>query len=146
MSKTSIRTARKYSTDEILAMENLFHLTDLPEENRTGVMKIINPINWFVIQFNLSEYEGKTVTVKFSADVKRSGAAGTLRWQINNRNYPTVGKPVSTANKDVWHTMKGEWTGHLSASPPVLYLSTWRNDSERTTFYIDNVTLEVVLV
>jgi hypothetical protein len=137
---------KKYTKDEILSIAaSLFHVVDLPEENRTGVMRIVNPVDWFAIRFDLDEYEGQTVTVKFSAEVMRVGASGTLRWQINNSNYPAVGRAVSGANTDVWHKFSGEWTGKLTGSPPVIYLSTWRNDSERTTFYIDNVSLEVTV-
>jgi hypothetical protein len=66
-----------------------------------------------------------------------------MRWQINHKGYPIIGRTVSGANTDVWHKFSGEWTGKLLGSPPAVYLSTWRNDSERTTFYIDNVTLEI---
>jgi hypothetical protein len=131
--------------DKVLKLAaNLFHLVDLPEEKRTGVMKVVNPVDWFAVRFELDEYAGQTVTIKFSAEVKRIGAPGTLRWQINNSNYPFICKSVPSAKTDIWHKFKGEWTGALKGSPPVLYLSTWRNDSERTTFYIDNVSLEVV--
>jgi hypothetical protein len=138
------RKVKKYSRDEIMAAASLFHIVDLPGESRSGVMKIVNPVDWFVIYFVLAEYEGQAVTVKFSADVKRENAAGTLRWQINNKNYPVVGRSVSAAKTGVWHRFSGEWRGLFEGSPPLIYLSTWRNDSERTTFYIDNVSIEVI--
>ncbi|MCL2698033.1 MAG: hypothetical protein FWE74_08125 [Oscillospiraceae bacterium] len=141
MIKTNVK---KYSKGEVLESASLFNLIDLPGESRTQVMKVVNPVYWSVIDFTLNEYEGKTVTIKFSADVKRVDVAGTLRWQINNKNYPTVGNTVSGARANVWHKFKGEWAGVLTGTPPVIYLSTWRNDSERTTFYIDNVSIEVI--
>ncbi|MDR2533109.1 MAG: hypothetical protein LBC82_09745 [Oscillospiraceae bacterium] len=143
MGKAISKLTKRYSKDEVLAIASLFHVIDLPEDNRTGVMKVVNPISWSVIHFDLNEYAGQTVTIRFSADVKRVGVAGTLRWQINNNNYPAIGKQVSNAKADIWHTISGEWTGTLVGSPPSVYLGTWKNDSERTTFYIDNVTLEV---
>jgi len=127
-----------------MAIASPFFLTDLPEENRTRVMKVANPFSWFVVHFDLEEYEGKTVTIKFSAEVKRVGASGTMRWQINNKNYPVIGTQIYAAKQNAWHYFKGEWTGTLGGSPPCVYLSTWRNDSERTTFYIDNVSLEII--
>jgi len=136
--------SKKYRREEILKMDNLFNIVDLPEDKRTGVMKIVNPIDWFVVRFDLAEYAGQTVTVKFSADVKREGASGTLKWQINNKNYPAVGNTVYGAKIDIWHRFRGEWTGTLTDSQPVIYLNTWKNDSERTTFFIDNITLEVI--
>jgi hypothetical protein len=124
-------------------MDNLFHLIDLPEENRTRVMSVVNPVDWYVVKFDLSEFRGKKATVKFSAEVKRIGKAGTLCWQINNKNFPRVGAAVYGARTNDWHRTGGEWVGIIEDSAPVIYLNTWRNDSERTTFYIDNITLEV---
>ena len=144
LNKEPAGLSKKYTKDEIMAKSSMFHVVNMPEENRTGVIRVVNPVDWFVIHIDLDEYEGQTVTIKFSADVKRIGAAGTLRWQINNKTYPIIGKAISGAKTDVWHKFKGEWTGTLIGSPPCIYLSTWRNDSERTTFYIDNITLEVV--
>ncbi|MCL2638240.1 MAG: hypothetical protein FWD48_07695 [Oscillospiraceae bacterium] len=138
------KKTKKYSKKEILKMDNLFNLVDLPDENRTGVMKVVNPVDWSVVRFDLSEFTGKTVSVKFYADVKREGASGSLTWQINNKNFPAVGMRVYNAKTDIWHKTGGEWTGVLTDSQPVIYLNTWKNDSERTTFYIDNITLEIV--
>ena len=143
MNKTKLELTKKYTKDEIMAIAGLYCIANLPEENRTRVMKVINPISWSVIHFDLDEYVKQTVTIKFSADIKRVGVAGTLRWQINNKNYPVIGRQISNAKTDIWHTISGEWTGLLAGSPPAIYLSTWKNDSERTTFYIDNVVIEV---
>jgi hypothetical protein len=140
MSKIMIK---KYSQDELFNMDNLFHIVDLPEENRTRVMQVVNPVDWHVVKFDLSEFTGKKVTVKFSAEVKRTGKAGTLSWQINNKNFPSVGRAVYGARTNDWHKTGGEWTGFIEDSAPVIYLNTWRNDSERTTFYIDEIKLEV---
>jgi len=138
-SKTKI-----FTKDEIMSRASLFALVDLKEEGRTAVMKVVNPFDWHVIRFDLDEYAKQSVKIKFSADVKRTGASGTLCWQINNNNYPALGR-VSGANKDVWHKTSGEWSGFLENTNPTIYLNTWRNDSERSTFYIDKVTIEVTL-
>ncbi|MCL2018861.1 MAG: hypothetical protein FWG70_03790 [Oscillospiraceae bacterium] len=126
-------------------MAALYTITDIPEENRTRVMKVVNPVDWFIILLDLSDYKEQVVTIKLSAQVMRVGAAGTLRWQINNSRYPSVGQAVYGAKPNIWHEIGGEWTGALNGSPPVVYLNTWRNDSERTTFYIDNVQLTVTV-
>jgi ferredoxin len=137
-------TAKKYKKAELMEIASLFQLVDLPEENRKGVMRVANPIDWSVVHFDLAEYSEQVVTIKFSADVKRIGAAGSLRWQITNKNYPTVGTPVPNAAQNKWFTMSGEWTGTLEGEVPAIYLNTWRNNSEKTTYFIDNVALEII--
>ena len=136
---------KKFSRDELLNIAGLFQIVDLPEEKRTGVMRVINPLDWSVVHFFLPEYSGQVVTIKFSAEVKRVGASGALRWQINNKNYPTVGTPVPNAAQNKWHKMSGEWSGTLTDSNPVFYLNTWKNNSEKTTYYIDNLSLEITV-
>jgi len=138
-----MKKTKSYNKDEILAMENLFLLVDLPEENRTRVIKVVNPFDWHVVRFTLDGFAKQRVTVRFSADVKRVGVAGSLTWQINNKNYPSVGMTVYGAKTDVWHKCVGEWTGFLEDGNPMVYLNTWKNNSEKTTYYIDNVKLEV---
>ncbi|MCL2109176.1 MAG: hypothetical protein FWH20_07520 [Oscillospiraceae bacterium] len=145
MPKTKLKPAKskQFTQAEIFKIASLYCITDLPEQNRTHVMKVGNPIGWSVVHFDLADYAGRTVTIKFSAEVMRVGAAGTLRWQINNKNYPSIGQAIYGAKQNIWHRTSGEWTGVLSGSPPCIYLNTWRNDSERTTFYIDKINIEI---
>ena len=118
---------------------------DLPEENRTGVLEVAHTAEWYAAQCDLSAYSKQTVTIKFSADVKRVGASGDLRWQLNNAKYPCVGNNIKKAAADRWHKMWGEWTGVLDNPSSVLYLCTWRNNSEITTYYIDNFTVQIIV-
>jgi hypothetical protein len=124
-----------------------FTIVDLPEENRSGVMKVVNPGGWTVAMCDLAKFKEHIVTITFSADVKRVGAAGELRWQINNHDYPTIGDAIGNAAADTWHSMSGQWTGPiiscLQPGPRVLYLSTWKNNSNGTTYYIDNFKIEI---
>lgn len=130
-----------------LASTGPFEIVDLPEENRSGVMKIANPSGWTVAMLNLNKYKDHIISIRYSADVKRAGAAGDLRWQVNNDDYPTVGSDIANAAPDVWHAMGGEWTGPVIKSdhpaPRAFYLSTWNNNSPSTTYYIDNFQIEV---
>jgi len=127
-------------------LEGSFQLVELTDENRTGVMELVNPKNWFAVGYKLNAYAEKYVNIKFSVDIKRVGEAGNLWWQINNVDYPVIGG-VENAAPDVWHTINGEWTGFI-VHPfiPYFYLSTWKNNSENTTYYIDNFTIEIIPV
>ena len=118
---------------------------DLPEENRTGVLEIINPKEWCAAQCDLSLYKQQYVTIRFSADVKRVGAAGNLTWQVNSERYPSIGNSIKKAAADIWYKMSGEWTGVLTNSYPAFYLSTWKNKSDVTTYYIDNFNIDVAV-
>jgi hypothetical protein len=122
-----------------------YQIVDLYEENRTGVYEIKSTEEWCVVYCCLKAYAEKLVTLRFSADVKRVGASGDLAWQINNRRYPTIGNQIKKAAADKWYKMSGEWTGTLTDSAPVFYLSTWKNNSERATYYIDNFNIEIIL-
>ncbi|MCL1822696.1 MAG: pyridoxamine 5'-phosphate oxidase family protein [Oscillospiraceae bacterium] len=130
-------------TVQELSVMGDFQIIDLPDENRTGVMEIKNPQGWAVTQYNLGAYKDKNVTVKFSVDIKRVGAAGDLNWQVNNNDYPSVGNSIENAAENTWHTMSGEWTGTPTVDYPALYLSTHGNNSKETIYYIDKFSVEI---
>jgi len=120
-----------------------YQIVDLPGENRTDVLKITKPDEWAVALYDLKDYKGKKITVTFSAEVKRVGANGTLNWQINNNDYPSVGNPINNAEAGTWHKMSGTWTGIPSDNNPWFYLNTYNNNSTSTTYYISNFTITV---
>ena len=120
-------------------------IVDFPEESRTGIMKITNA-EWSVVYCDLSAFKGKNVTIRYSVDVKRIGASGNLMWQVNNPDYPAVGLPIDDAAENIWHLMKGEWTGVLTVDDPNFSLSTWENNSDVTAYYIDNFNIEITEV
>jgi hypothetical protein len=101
-----------------------------------------------VALYDLSDYQGQEITVTFSAQVKRVGAAGNLDWQINNSDYPSL-KRITGAAENTWHSMSGTWTGTPTGNSdnpkPMFYLSTYLNSSGDTTYYIDNFTITVTL-
>jgi endo-1,4-beta-xylanase len=120
-----------------------YQIVDLAGENRTDVLKVTKPGEWAVALYDLKDYKGKRITVTFSAEVKRVGANGTLNWQINNSDYPSVGTPINNAEAGTWHKMSGTWTGIPSDNNPWLYLNTYKNNSASTTYYISNFTITV---
>lgn len=125
-----------------LSVKGSFETVDLPEENRSGVLKIDHPGGWHVAFYPMGMYKHNEVTIRFSADVKRSGASGDLRWQVNCNHYPVVGNEIIGAETDTWYSMSGEWTGTLIHNR-VFYLSTYKNNSKNTTYYIDNFKIEI---
>ena len=120
-----------------------YQIVDLPGENKTNVMKVVNPGEWAVALYDLSSYKGQNKTITFSAQVKRVGSAGTLNWQVNNSDYPSVGTPINNASAEIWHNMSGTWTGTPSNDSPSFFLSTYENNSASTTYYISNFTITV---
>jgi Glycosyl hydrolases family 11. len=120
-----------------------YQVVDLPSESKTNVLKVVNPGEWAVALYDLSSYKGQNKTFSFSAQVKRVGAAGTLNWQVNNSDYPSVGTPINNAAAGTWHSMSGTWTGTPSDDSPKFYLSTHENNSGSTTYYISNFTITV---
>lgn len=138
--------SKKENTSKVvtpLFIKGFFETVDLPDENRSGVIKIINPSGWNVALYKLDQFKNHVVDIRFSADVKRIETAGDLRWQINNSDYPTVGNPIENAEADIWYSMKGEWTGTL-INNRVFYLSTYNSNSKTTIYYIDNFKIEIV--
>lgn len=125
-----------------LSVIGSFEKVNFQREKRNDVIKVVNPNKWNVVYFKLAKFKDDIVNIKFSVDVKRIGATGELRWQINNSDYPTIGNVIENAETDIWYTMSGEWTGELINSR-FFYLSTHNNNSNDTTFYIDNFNIEI---
>jgi len=110
------------------------------------LLKVVNPSGaeaWAVALSSLSSIKDQNRKITFSADVMRVGAAGTLNWQINNSDYPSVGTPISNAAASTWYNMSGTWTGTPTDDTPYLYLSTHENNSSTTTYYVKNFTITI---
>jgi len=145
--ETFVGLYNAYNSNSYISLSSpvTYRVVNLPDENRNNVLKVINPGEWAVAFNDLSSYKNKKVTITFSAQVKRVGAAGTLNWQINNSDYPSVGTPINNAAAGTWHTMSGTWTGTPSDDGPKLFLSTYQNNSASTTYYISNFTVTVTV-
>jgi len=120
-----------------------YQIVYLSGENRTNVIEVANPGLWSVVHYNLDRYKGQHITLTYSVDVKRVGAAGTLRWEVNNNDYPAIGNQIENAETNTWYTMSGEWTGTPSGTYPSFYLTTHESNSQETTYYIDNFTITI---
>jgi len=117
--------------------------TTVTEGSRDNVIKIdASKLDWMAASYDLSAYKDKEIILILSVDVKREGAAGTLQWQINNSNYPTVASQ-SNAAVGTWYTMSGVWKGTPSSTYPALYLNNDKT-SGTTFYYIDNFTITIV--
>ena len=131
-----------YANLSNLSSSVAYQIVNLTGESRTDVMKVTNPSGYAVALYDLSAHKDTSVTITFSADVKRVGAAGTLNWQVNNSDYPSVGT-LSNAAAGTWHAMSWTWTGTPTADNPSFYLSTYQNNSDSTTYYIDDFTISI---
>jgi hypothetical protein len=129
------------TTMELSATGQL-EIVDLPEENRSGVMKITNPNKYQIALCKLSKFKDHVVNIRFSADVKRIGAVGDLRWQVSVPGYPEVGNVIENAETDIWYSMSGEWTGALIGAR-YFYLSPYNSNTAGTAYYIDNFHFEI---
>ena len=117
---------------------------NIPGENRVYVTEVAQPSSWAVAFCELGrDYSSKHITLTFSAEVMRVGAAGNLCWNINNSDYPVVGNSIENAAVDVWHTMSGTWTGTLTDEWPKLSLSSWENNSGDTVYFIDKFNIDM---
>ncbi|MCL2224609.1 MAG: pyridoxamine 5'-phosphate oxidase family protein [Defluviitaleaceae bacterium] len=113
-------------------------------EGRVGVVEVVKPQSWSVVHYELNGYKDKKINLKFSADVKRLGAAGEIKWEINNEHegYPIICN-IENAAPNTWHSFRGEWTGVPANEYPSLVVSTYENNSENTTYLISNFTIEI---
>jgi endo-1,4-beta-xylanase len=121
-----------------------YQVVDLPLEQRQDVIKVRGAdTQWAIVTYSLKEYQGKEITIQFSADVKRTGAAGNLNWQVNNApDYPTVAY-LENAAAGVWHHMRGRRVVTPVDNNPVLYLTNWENNAHNTIYYIANIILTI---
>jgi len=119
--------------------------TNVTDGERTGIIKVDGSklsSNFAVVQYSLTEYKNKEITISFSVDIKREGSAGNLNWQINNSNYPSVGSQ-NNASVGQWYNITGTWKGTPTDNNPVLYLSTYENNSNTAMFFIDNFKITI---
>ncbi|MDR0290795.1 MAG: endo-1,4-beta-xylanase [Treponema sp.] len=121
-----------------------YKIVNLPLEGRQNVIRVNGAdTNWAIVKYSLEDYKGKEITIQFSADVKRTGAAGTLNWQVNNApGYPTVSF-LENAAPGVWHRMRGRRIITPADDNPVLYLTNWENNAKNTIYYIDNIIITI---
>jgi len=121
-----------------------YDIVDLTYENRDEVVKVTEPNDWAVALYDLAAFKDIPVTINFSADVKRTGAEGDLVWRlVNSGDYPRVGALIPNAAEGVWYSMSGTWTGPLTDAEPKIYLDSNNNNSPRTTYYVDNFTIDI---
>ncbi|MDR2965845.1 MAG: right-handed parallel beta-helix repeat-containing protein [Treponema sp.] len=121
-----------------------YEIVNLPQDGRTNVIKINGKdCNWNVIGYSLAAHRGKTITIRFSADIMRTGAGGTLLWQYNNEpDYPQVAQ-VDNAVPGVWYSISRTLTITPANREPFLYLTTWENNAVNTTYYFDNLNITI---
>jgi endo-1,4-beta-xylanase len=108
-------------------------------DGRKNVIKVDGAdTQWAIVKYSLSEYIGKEITIQFSAEVKRTGAAGTLNWQVNNAPYYPSVTYTENAAQGVWHNMRGRIHITPVNTESYLYLTNWENNAQKTIYYIAN--------
>jgi len=115
-------------------------------DGKKNVMKVNGAdTKWAIVTYSLAEYIGKEITIQFSANVKRTGAAGNLNWQVNNAPYYPSVAYIENAAQGVWHNMKGRLFVTPTNNNPYLYLTNWENNAQKTVYYIAEpvVTIQV---
>ncbi|MCR4954286.1 MAG: endo-1,4-beta-xylanase [Treponema sp.] len=109
------------------------------EESERTDIETLDTANasWAFKTYPLSDYNNKTVTIDFSADMKvenNTGAKVNLMWQVAMDGWPIVAShEFATGNTD-WVTVKGTTEVTLGENN-VLYLST-RNIEDKTKIAI----------
>ena len=96
-----------------------------------------------ILSFSLAEYSGKMIAINFSADVMRIGSTGHLNWHMNNEPNYTPVTYIDNAAPGVWHQMRGMLVITPEDENSDFYLTTWRNNSTNTIFYIDNLSVVI---
>ncbi|MDR2595814.1 MAG: right-handed parallel beta-helix repeat-containing protein [Treponema sp.] len=125
-----------------------YEIVNLPQYGRANVLKINGAdCDWNVINYSLADYKGKTILIDFSVDIMRTGSAGTLNWQVNNEpDYPSITgiwNDGNGAESGVWYHMNGRQIITPSNKDPILYLTTWENNTKTATFYFDNLSITI---
>jgi len=112
-------------------------------DDRENVLMVSNVTAYAAAVYGINDYFDADVTINFSAEVKRIGAAGALIWRINGDGYPQLSS-VNNAPEGVWQTMTGTFTGTNSGY--IIYLDTYGDDnSEKTTYYIANFEVTITV-
>jgi len=141
--KVSVTKQEPDNVNGFFADAGSFKINDY--EGRKNVIKV-NGANtrWAIVMYSLSKYAGKEITIQFSADVKRTGSAGNLNWQVNNAPYYPSVTYTENAAQGVWHKMRGRLLVTPTNANPYLYLTNWENDAKKTVYYIAEPVITII--
>ncbi|MDR2965844.1 MAG: endo-1,4-beta-xylanase [Treponema sp.] len=153
---------KKYLLIAILCLSSLLFLSQTPPNNVNGffgesgsfeilrsyqgknnVLKVNSTkTQWSIFKYSLAQYRGTPITIEFSADVRREGSAGMIKWQINNEpGFPSLSE-LENASPRVWHSMRGRIIITPTNNYPELYLTNYGVNSP-TIFYLANPTITI---
>jgi len=112
-------------------------------QGRNNVLKIERAkTNWFIANYSLAQYRGKTIAIEFSADVWLEGSTNMLLWNVTDHpNYPRVSM-LSSATAGQWNNMRGRIIVTPTQSNAALSLNKYGHP-ENTIFYIANPTVTI---
>ncbi|MCL1927479.1 MAG: hypothetical protein FWG07_01620, partial [Treponema sp.] len=113
-------------------------------QGRNNVLKVDgSKTDWFIASYPLAKYKGKEITIEFSADVRREGAAGNLAWHVNNDGIWPMITEKHNAAQGKWHTIKGKLFVIPNNNNPCMYLTNWENNSPNTVYYVANFNIMI---
>jgi len=99
-------------------------------EGKNNVLQVLSGFHWSVLEFDLAQHGGKSVTFNVSMDVWLRNTA-KVAWQINQTAYmeqeafPLVaGKMDDVYNAGQWHSITASNVTYTVGSDKKLYLST----------------------
>jgi len=121
-----------------------YEIVNLPQDGRTNVIKV-NGANcqWNMLNYSLTNFRDRKITINFSVDVMRLGSEGTLNWIINNEpDYPSIAR-IDIAESGIWYRMNGRMTIVPTNREPLLYLAAWENNYQTAVFYFDNLDITI---
>lgn len=97
---------------------------------------------WAYVQYSLSEFTGKDVTIDFSADMKVEGTKDcVLKWQVNRApDYPVVAEYSFTSLDSDWIKVSGKNQEPINVENSfVLYLSSHEVPSADVKISVKNI-------
>jgi len=114
-------------------------------QKRNNVLKVNSAkTKWSIFKYSLDQYKGMPITIEFSADVRREGSSGMLKWQVNNApGYPSLSE-LENASSGVWHSMKGKIFLTPTNSNPEFYLTNYGINTP-TILYLANPTVTITV-
>ncbi|MDR0456598.1 MAG: endo-1,4-beta-xylanase, partial [Treponema sp.] len=96
---------------------------NIAQQGKTGVLKVLpksGKYDYSVLEYNLTEYYGKSTTIEISFDIWLE-TSGKVAWQVSQTGFPVVcGSTSTTLTSGQWHTVTGSATVTPSGA---LYLS-----------------------
>lgn len=100
---------------------------------------------WNFAYVDLSEFNGQTVTIDFSASMQSEnrGNATTLYWNTNDSSFTAIAKMDAPKGSSSWKWVSGSATVKLGSSNSMLYLSSYGLKPSDFRISVSSITIRV---